>query len=63
VVATSLANSNILVCAGGQRQTGLPAQIVEVTGTDNPAEVWKLSVDDRVIYRSRRLQLYGGPID
>jgi hypothetical protein len=61
--ATALANGNILVCAGGQRQAGLPAQIVEVTGTDNPAEVWKLSVDDRVIYRSRRLQLYGGPID
>ena len=60
---TQLDNGNILVCAGGQRQSGLPAQIVEVAGADNPAEVWKLSVDDRVIYRSRRLSLYGGPID
>lgn len=61
--AAALDNGNVLVCAGGQRGPGLPAELIEVTGDEEPEEVWKLSIEDRVIYRSRRLPLYGGPLD
>ena len=61
--AVPLDNGNILICAGGQRGTGDPAQIIEVTQGKGSEEVWKLSMLERVIYRARRLPLYGGPID
>ena len=61
--ADPLENGNVLICAGGQRGTGDPAQIIEVTQAEESEEVWKLSMSDRVIYRARRLPLYGGPLD
>lgn len=61
--AVPLDNGNVLICAGGQRGTGDPAQIIEVSQDEESEAVWTLSMHDRVIYRARRLPLYGGPID
>ena len=50
-----LDNGNVLVCAGGAQRPGTPAQVIEVTGSSSASEVWKISVDDKSIYRANRL--------
>lgn len=53
--ADRLGNGNVLTCAGGQQQPGVPARIVEVTGETPAGKVWELELDDHVIYRATRL--------
>ena len=50
-----LENGNILVTAGGQRNSPGPAQIIEVT-PDNPSrEVWKMEIPGFDIFRATRI--------
>jgi len=53
--ADLLDSANVLVCAGGQLEPGVPAQVVEAAGDASAGEVWKLQVYDRDIYRATRL--------
>ncbi len=54
--ANLLEGGNVLVCVGGVGTDGqTPAEIVEVTGDASPAEVWRLSYPEHIIYRAVRV--------
>ena len=56
--ADLLENGNVLACAGGQQEPGVPAQIVEVTGETPARKVWELEMEEFVIYRATRLSSF-----
>ena len=60
--ADRLGNGNVLICAGGQPGLDRPAQIVEVTGDQDPEEVWRLDLLGYNIYRATRLDSFYPPL-
>lgn len=53
--ADSLANGNVLLCAGGVIGPRAKARITEVTGSADSEPVWELTVDEYNLYRVTRL--------
>ena len=53
--ADMLENGNVLLTAGGQNDDEVPAQILEVSGGEEPELVWQLDSTAHQIYRATRL--------
>ena len=51
--ADRLADERVLVCAGGQRQTGFPAEIIEVAA--DGTELRKLVFEDTLVFRATHI--------